>query len=86
MFCLFVKKAHQNHTNRIPDNFNLKNSQIDECLDSINKTLIMTMQVCLPKRKSYVTSTRYVNKRIQVIHKSKSYLLSQLYKVQRSVM
>lgn len=81
----FSKKVHSLYKSRVPSNLNLNNENIDEYLNNINKTLMLTIEKVVPRRKQYVTSTRYVNNKIRSMYKHKSYLLSYLHKIKRGM-
>ena len=79
----FAVVAHNNFTTIIPSNKNLSNIEIDSYLRDINKTLLDTIESTVPVQKSLITSTRFVNSRVEKLHNDKSYLLTQLLKLKR---
>ena len=79
----FSKFLNSIHSERVPHTCNLSNDSIDLYLDNINKSILTAIEKIVPTRKPYVTSSRYINRKIESIYKMKSYLISCLYKIKR---
>ena len=80
----FTRVAHNNYTSTLPANVNLSNDQIDSAIQNINEALLKTISQVVPDQNPSVTSTKYINRKIQKLHKQKSYYLSQLLKLKRT--
>lgn len=72
----FQKELQYNYKTRIPDDKCLNNDELDQILKEITEHIQLTMETQVPKGKPSGNITKYVNKKINQLHKYKRKLLT----------